>query len=335
MVFRNTVSIAITATVGVVAGSTGVLHATDPSNPNECTQTPMSCWDEVFCANVFSCLDSSPNEKAFYDCLLLGVVAYERCSNKICHDTWTQTQVLPTNQQCLDQYENRRDNYCEFQIPSTLGQVCGKRDHHFGPSGNWADSLTTACKQAAHKEYLACLDAATPNISPSTFSDNTLLDGSLKAGEWSPSEGIWSGTLLLVPIDEVTARVDRAVVSSAVWSGNQWQRVVIGEYFRGADMFTEVSVDLRSISQANYGSDLDLLVEWRDGEELVMALDHFLPIAESGIPGDFDRDGERTAHDLTAFLDAYENSAPRADRNGDRVVNAEDLALFLAEYDTE
>ncbi len=134
-------------------------------------------------------------------------------------------------------------------------------------------------------------------------------------------------------MEEVTAKVDRAVVTSAVWTGEQWERVVLGDFPRDANMWTEVFVDLRSIPQANYGYDLDLLIEWRDGDELVMALDHFLPIMESGVPGDFDRDGERNAADLSAYIDAYDHNAPRADRNRDGVVNAADLELFLAEYD--
>jgi len=136
-------------------------------------------------------------------------------------------------------------------------------------------------------------------------------------------------------MDDITASVDRAVVKSLLWDGDGYTWTVLGEYERGADMCTEVTIDLNTVRESLYGTDLDLFVSWCEGDETILSLDYLLPIAESGIPGDFDRDGERTPHDLSAFLDAYQNNAPRADRNGDRVVNAEDLALFLAEYDTD
>lgn len=120
-----------------------------------------------------------------------------------------------------------------------------------------------------------------------------------------------------------------------VWDG---ERFIVSDqldFEPGPDGIIDAMLDTEDIAGQLYYQDQPLIVEYQmDGNTIFMESIR-LSIAESGIPGDFDRDGERTAHDLTAFLDAYENSAPRADRNGDRVVNAEDLALFLAEYDTE
>ncbi|MFU8828276.1 MAG: GC-type dockerin domain-anchored protein [Phycisphaerales bacterium] len=159
------------------------------------------------------------------------------------------------------------------------------------------------------------------------------MSGAAEAGYWQPSEGISSASFVLVPLDDTTSRVTHAVVSSLLWTGERWERVVLGEFERGADMLTEVLIDLRSIPEASYGSDLDLLVEWMEGDEFLTAFDHFLPIHESANPGDFNRDGERNADDLVAFLDAYDNNAPRADLNYDGVVDAADLELFLMHFD--
>lgn len=101
-----------------------------------------------------------------------------------------------------------------------------------------------------------------------------------------------------------------------------------------ADGLFEVALNLNELPGSIGVSRISVMVDWLDARgEYLWNAPFLFTIAESGIPGDFDRDGERNAADLGAFIDAYDHNAPRADRNGDGVVNATDLELFLAEYD--
>ncbi len=117
------------------------------------------------------------------------------------------------------------------------------------------------------------------------------------------------------------------------WDGEQFVVSDRLDFVPGPEGIIDAELDTEQIAGHLYFQDQPLIVEYlMDGDTMFMESIR-ISIAESGIPGDFDRDGERNAADLSAYIDAYDHNAPRADRNGDGVVNATDLELFLAEYD--
>ncbi|MFI4853781.1 MAG: GC-type dockerin domain-anchored protein [Phycisphaerales bacterium JB065] len=318
------------ATPLLALSASAILHADDPSDDG-CTQTRDTCWQEVFCDMVSQCLEQADGSStAFHTCLMNdAVVGHDTCTDNICPDSYAQQLDTPTNKICNDLYKERKE-YCKFEGPDR--RICGLSSN-FGTNSGARDALKAACAQAARNEWLACLADASPNIDPSAFSEGVVTDAAIAAGNWSPASGVDTGSILLVPMSECSAQVDRAIVEAMIWNGSEWEWVVIGEFLRGRDMCTEVSVHMQSIPSSMYSSDLDLLISWMSGDEQIWGSAYDLPIAESGIPGDFNRDGDRNTADLSAFIDAYDHNAPRADRNHDGVVNAADLELFLTEFD--
>lgn len=330
MTLRNILPFTLTASLLVAAGSTTMLHADDPGNTG-CTQTPEACWQEVFCDRVSACLESAGNSSsAFLACLMDdAVTGHQVCSDNICPNTYFVAQERPTNKQCNDMYDARQ-KYCKFSGPNRT--ICG-RTSTFGSSSGFRDALRAACAKAARQEWLACLSNASPNLDPSEFNSGIHQCAAMESEMINPAQGIHAGQIVLVPMSECSSSVDRAIVRAMLWIESDWEWVTLGEFDRGADMCTEVSVDTKLLSSLHYISDLSITINWMDGERMVWGTAYDLTIAESRIPGDFNRDGERNADDLVAFLDAYDNNAPRADLNYDGVVDAADLELFLMQFD--
>jgi hypothetical protein len=117
------------------------------------------------------------------------------------------------------------------------------------------------------------------------------------------------------------------------WDGERFAVSDRLDFVPGPEGIIDAELDTEEIAGQLYFQDQPLIVEYQMEGNTVFMESVRISIAESGIPGDFNRDGERTANDLAAFIDAYDHNAPRADRNRDGVVNAADLELFLAEYD--
>ncbi len=61
---------------------------------------------------------------------------------------------------------------------------------------------------------------------------------------------------------------------------------------------------------------------------------HYYTRAINVCPTDFDSSGGVDANDLVAFQSAYLSGDPRADMNHDTVINAADVAAFMAAYVT-
>lgn len=320
---------------------------TDPEPPGpDCNENldPQLCqqqWCSSFntgCLHFIEDIDFNDpiptfNLKAFNDCIATLNANHTACASKIC--PWWYASHAPTNPTFQD---------CE--ILWLLDQsACLAATHFCGSSyeddihPGARDALRLNCLKQANELFSNCYKWAVPSpfYQNASIIESGVIGNSVYSNNvFSPSSDSDSFDILWIPVQGAGESIDSIEIIFAVHGIEDTKRVMFGPYEAGDDGMYEISISLESIEQDTSVSFLGALMYWRDDDgQIIWAKPMAFSIAESGIPGDFDRDGERTANDIAAFLDAYENNAPRADRNGDRVVDAEDLALFLAEYDSE
>jgi hypothetical protein len=169
------------------------------------------------------------------------------------------------------------------------------------------------------------------------FEEQAIYNEVFTQRRYEPAEGHNIASLVWVPQGEGSQLVGD-MSYSVVIPTLDGTSIVLDSGVMGAmqDGLFEITLSLEELPGSIGVSHFSVMVDWLDSDgEYLWSAPFSFAIAESDIPGDFNRDGERNADDLVAFLDAYDNNAPRADLNRDGVVDAEDLAIFLAEYTSE
>lgn len=320
----------------------GLAHTQDPGN-NNC-RTNDECKQE-FCDDVtIACLlplpgpgtsipvvPLTPEQLAtFEDCIRAQLSVHQVCVDRICVTGYNAAQVAPTSESCRTQWMADEStcksgaNFCSQTYETEIHP-------------DIRDALRKACSDAALMRYRRCRFHAQSTDPQGLyfFEEQAVYNEVFTQQLYEPADGQSIASLVWVPQgegSELVAGMSYTVLIPTL--AGQSAVVDSGVIGAAADGLFKVALSLDELPDSIGVSNFSVMVDWldADGEYLWNAPFSFT-IAESGIPGDFNRDGERNASDLSAFIDAYDHNAPRADRNGDGVVNATDLELFLAEYD--
>ncbi|MFB3430681.1 MAG: GC-type dockerin domain-anchored protein [Phycisphaerales bacterium] len=318
----------------------GLAHTQDPGN-NNC-RTNAECKVE-FCDDVIlACIAPmpggstpvqplTPEQRAVFDnCIRAQLAVHQVCVNRICVTGYNEAQVAPTSESCRQQWVTE-DGGCRS------GSSFCNEDYEPDIHPEVRDAIRTACAEAALMRYQRCRFHA-QSTSPQglyAFEEEAIYNEVFSQRLYVPAEGEDVASMVWVPQGEGSELVD-GMSYTVLIPTLDGESIVLdsGMIPAAADGLFEVALNLNELPGSIGVSRISVMVDWLDAEgEYLWNAPFLFTIAESGIPGDFDRDGERNAADLGAFIDAYDHNAPRADRNGDGVVNATDLELFLAEYD--
>jgi hypothetical protein len=328
----------------------------DPGEEEECTntETPEICEAEWCHSIIVGCLafihppadhEPIPQEDIdeLLDCLQTTYGTHQECLAKVCPDKYVIAQEYPTYTQCTNRWAQEKNNCNSAEFFCSISYETGMHP-------DLRAHLRAACRKAADNRYKACWSKAEPSYDPgngggsrtvSPESGEDLLEGLLGNEVFS--------TRMFIPAEDKN-------IASATWiplpgigeSVRSMQTVlVLPDYEKGIIIHSDpILPDEDGMYTLEFSSEsidrfigidhFSVMIQWRDSKGvLVWGEPMEFTIAETDIPGDFDRNGQRDAADLVAFLDTYDLKAPRADLSGDMVVDATDLALFLAEYTGE
>jgi hypothetical protein len=198
------------------------------------------------------------------------------------------------------------------------------------------DTLRSWCLSAAQLEYNICkarvLDTD-PIAMQSFISGEAVLENKIVQKEsFDPSSNETVAQWIGVPMPDATGLTGATL---RVLSHNNDGLAWIDYSYQAIDPATqmvEVKLNVHDVPGSMAIPKLPVSITWHfDGGEEISQV-HIFDIAESGLLGDFDRDGTVTEADLIAFMDVFDTSGLRADIDRNGVVDTDDLNAFLADY---
>lgn len=324
----------------------------DPGHTPPC-KTPSECMAEVLCPGILTCRNNHGDPVPYIDpdtglhsydfldpnftslnrhlirCLDTLTDAFKSCTQAICSETFLNAPASPSFAGCMTDWNNRRTAY----FTNSHQDICTGLPLFIHPSEY--SVYHEMCVRAADALLARCLSLVL-NPSPAqamAIQDGLFLDGVFASERASSIRGEVDGSALWIPMHIDSPPVTEIALYTQSIDGGSSVVSEIGVYGFSDDGTIEVRIDVSDIPSALYQRSLPVVLQWRNGNETVHAQMFRIAVEDSGIPGDFNRDGARTVEDLTAYIDAYQNSAPRADLNWDGVVDAADFELFLMQFD--
>lgn len=344
----------MTAASGVSAGLLGNPDP-NPSEEEECKnkETPEICIDAWCYSVTVGCLtfirppanfEPIPQEDIdrLLGCLNDTYGTLETCMGKVCKDRYVETQEYPIYSQCADQWAIDKANCDNAQ------SFCGisyAEDLH----PDLHAVLRAACREAATRKYNACNNAAEPYLGSGnrnsggtqSGSGEELLNGLHGNDEFSnrvliPANGRNTASATWTPLPGIGESV---ASMQMIWVLPDYEQTLIlysDPIVSDQDGIYSLEIGEASIDRFVGIDHISVLILWKDLNDTVIWGESMeFRIEATDILGDFDRNGAKGHEDLASYLYAYDLKAPRADMNYDLVIDESDLALFLAEYDTE
>jgi len=343
------VKTAASALIACAAWTTVTLAINDGEPPASTCTPAQQCWDLYICQGLHFCYSSVFDDPELQD-LCFGEFGpnptgqggtgyaglYQTCMQNACEKGWgwgpNQVPNAPTMEQCSDIY---RITVTACKAGSSTLPPFGCSQLQPNPAIAPSKQQQKACIRAAQIQLEFCkANASDSPVSPS-FTDSVFALGAAETGELDPANGVTEGAWLKVPGVDGEAPVDGARVHAMVWGNDGWEWVVLSE--TGPDPDGMVVPDFALSDIENHASieNIELLIEWLCEGNIVRHTAVSLDFVATANGSDFDRDGSVTILDLVAYLNAYESGAPRADLNGDGVVDIQDFEQFITAFSGE
>jgi hypothetical protein len=308
------------ASVCVLAGSAQVFGI---------GQCPVGVPDRAYCRNAFflgldSCFLSFPDDDdELGRCIETERRAYIECLGRVCEEDWQDDGGAdPDVSDCL----SRRDAQIEDCKDAYAGRVSTR------------EVFCRECIFLANTEYQACRRRDNSDAACATIESATVT-GSLAAGEVRFDGGVSQvGTVVMDPSANPCApAADRVVTRAYVLSESGPQPGVwieLDDAALDASGRLVATFDPVELAHATRYAHAAVTVDWYAGGAPVDGAAFSVELAESGVAGDYNRDGTVDSADLVAYLDSYGVGTGRADLDADGEVDLADLTQQIAEMNS-
>lgn len=315
-------------------GSLGLAYAVTPPGS---TATREDCWD-AYCQNVKNCISSTENPQLLRQCLNLRITSLSDClqsvENWVPYGSWEPALAGDLTLDWCRLAFDARVTRC-MGLPASDNETCfDSIPAEWQP--DQIDLLRSWCLSAAQLEYNICKAKAIesdPIAMQSFASGKAILENKIvQRAKFDPSSDETLAQWIGVPMQDATGLTGATLrVVSHGDNGLAW----IDFSYQAIDQATqmvEVKLDVHDVPGSLALTELPVSVTWHfdSGENISQV--HIFDIAESGVPGDFDRDGVVTEADLVAFTEVFDASGLRADIDRNGVFDGADVSAFLSDY---
>lgn len=300
--------------------------------------TRQLCWD-TFCQNVKICIGTDTNPQVIQQCLMLRMESFTECLQEVGnwgpYGPWEPALGGELSLEWCRQAFDARVSRC-MQLPLGEDATCFDTIPE-GWEKHQIDALRSVCMTAAKLEKDMCRNRVLqvdPIAMKSFLSGEAILENKItRLQQFTPSEQQTTAQWIGVPMPDsqnLTGATLRVLTQSAT---GEMEWVDFSEHtLDAASGMVVVELNLNDVPRSVSLPKLAVTVTWHFDGAVSIPEAYIFDIAESGIKGDFDRNGVVNEADLIAFTESHNQNGLRADMNRNGVVNASDIDLFLSDF---